>query len=104
MHSSGANFHTNGALGNNRNSESCILLLISIKTNSTKEAAVTVFWNSRATISLITFIAVEALGLIENEVQITVTKRDGKQKSMASKSCLPPLMDVERKIVEFNVH
>ena len=80
-YSSGANFHTNGAVGNNRNSESCILLLMSIKTNTAKESTVTVFWDSGATISLITFTAAEALGLIGNEVQITVTKVDGEIES-----------------------
>ena len=56
VHSSGANFHTNVAVGNNRNSESCILLLMFIKTNTTKEEPITVFWDSGATISLLEYI------------------------------------------------
>ena len=54
---------------------------MSIKTNTAKESTVTVFWDSGATISLITFTAAEALGLIGNEVQITVTKVDGEMES-----------------------
>ena len=73
-------------MGNNRNSESCILLLKSIKTNTTKEAPVTVFSDSGATISLIAFTSSEALGLIGNEVRITMTNVGGKQESMTPKS------------------
>ena len=47
---------------------------MSIKTNTTKEEPIKVFWDSGATISLVTFTAAEALGLIGKEVQITVTK------------------------------
>ena len=86
VRSSGANFHTNGAVGNKRNSQSCILLLMSIETNTTKEALITVFLDSGANISLITFTTADPLGLIGNEVQITVNKVGGKQESMTPKS------------------
>ena len=59
------------------------------------------FLDSGVTISLIT---AEALGLIGNEVQITVTKAGGKQESMTSKSYLLPLIDVEGKMVAFKVY
>ena len=64
---------------------------MSIKTNI-KEAPVTVFWDSGATISLIAFTAVEALGLNGNKMQMTL------------KSYLVPLIDVEGKIFEFKVY
>ena len=77
---------------------------MSIKTNTTKEVPVKVFWDSGATINLITFTAAEALGLIGNKVQITETKVGGKQESMTSKNYLLPLTDVGGKIVEFKVY
>ena len=89
-------------MGNNRNSESFILLLISIRTNTRKEELVTVFWDSGATVSFITFTAAETLGLIGNEAQIKVTIAGGKQEPMTWKSYLISLVDV--KIVEFNVY
>ena len=57
--------------------------------------------DSGVTISLIT---AEALGLIGNEVQITVTKVGGKQESMTSKSYLLPLIDLEGKMVAFKLY
>ena len=48
-HSSGADIHTSGAVGKNKNSESCILLWMSVKTDTSKQILITVFWDGRAT-------------------------------------------------------
>ena len=60
------------------------------------------FWDSGATISLITFTAAETLGLIGNEAQIKVTIAGGRQEPTTSKSYLISLVDV--KIVECKVY
>ena len=88
----------------NKNSESFILLFLSIKTDMSKQTPITVFSDGGTTLSLMTSTAIETFGLTGKEMQMLIAKVSGKHESKICKTYMLLLIDSDGKTVVFKVY